>query len=173
MVRGDLAIFPFLSVMQMLLGSGRAGCLSVDHPRGGQIWLERGEVVHAQTPALRGEAALQLLSSLDGGQFTFEPDQEAPERTLSLRREAALRRMMEDSEAWGTILRVFPDWTRALRFTPRWAEAQPVTRHQFRALSLVAESPTIQNLLERSGEAPKAVLETLRPFLVAGLIEQV
>lgn len=173
MVRGDLAVFPFLSVMQMLLGSGRAGCLSVDHPRGGQIWLEPGEVVHAQTPALRGEAALQLLSSLDGGQFAFEPDQEAPEHTLSLRRDAALRRMLDDSEAWVTILRTFPDWTRTLRFTPRWAEAQPVTRSQFRALNLLADSISIQRLLERSGEPPREVLDTLRPFLVAGLIEQV
>lgn len=173
MVRGDLSVFPFLSVMQMLLTSGRAGRLSVDHPRGGQLWLDRGEIVHAQTPALRGEAALQLLASLDGGQFTFEPDQAPPERSLSLRRDTALHRMLEDSEAWSTVLRTFPDWTRTLRFTARWTEAQPVTRTQFRALSLVADGPTIQHLLERSGEPPRAVLDTLRPFLVAGLIEQV
>lgn len=173
MVRGDLSVFPFLSVLQMLLTSGRAGRLSVDHPRGGQLWIERGELVHAQTPNLKGDAALQLLASLDGGLFTFEPDQLPPERTLNLRRDAALHRMLDESEAWTALLRIFPDWTRTLRFTSKWSEAQPVTRAQYRTLSLVADSPTIQAMLERSGESPKMVLDTLRPFLMAGLIEQV
>ena len=173
MVRGDLTVFPFLSVMQMLLTSGRAGRLSVDHPRGGQLWFDRGDVIHARTNALKGEAALQLLSSLDGGLFTFEPDVEPPERTLSLRRDMALHRMLEESEGWTTALRTFPDWSRSLRFTDRWTDAQPVSRTQYRALSLLEGSATIQAMLERSGESPRAVLDTLRPFLMAGLIEQI
>jgi hypothetical protein len=173
MVRGDLSVFPFLSVMQMLLTSGRAGRLSVDHPRGGQLWIDRGDIVHARTSALKGEAALQLLSSLDSGLFTFEPDAPAPERTLNLRRDAALRRMLDESEGWTTALRTFPDWSRSLRFTDKWSDAQPVSRTQYRALSLLEGSATIQAMLERSGEPPRAVLDTLRPFLMAGLIEQV
>lgn len=173
MVRGDLSVFPFLSVMQMLLTSGRAGRLSVDHARGGQIWLEKGEIIHAQTRALKGEAALQVMSSLDSGNFTFEPDQHPAERTLSLKRETALRRLLEDQEAWAALLRTFPDWNRGLRFTGKWTDAQPVTRHQYRALSLMEQSQTIQTLLESSTEPPRAVLDTLRPFLMAGLIEQV
>ncbi|MFC3834675.1 MULTISPECIES: DUF4388 domain-containing protein [Deinococcus] len=173
MVRGDLSVFPFLSVMQMLLASGRVGRFSVDHPRGGQLWIDRGDVVHAATSVLKGEAALQLLSSLDAGLFTFEPDVQPPERTLNLRRDSALRRMIEESDGWTASLRTFPDWTRSLRFTDRWTEAQPVSRTQYRALSLLENNENIQVMLERSGEAPRAVLETLRPFLTAGLIEQV
>ena len=140
MVRGDLAVFPFLSVMQMLLSSGRAGRLSVAHPRGGELWLEPGELVHARAGGLTGDGALQVLSSLDGGQFTFAPDVAASERSLSLRRDAALRRLIEESDAWGELLRAFPDWSRPLRFTARWTDAQPVTRAQYLALSLVPEA---------------------------------
>ncbi|QLG10622.1 DUF4388 domain-containing protein [Deinococcus sp. D7000] len=172
MVRGDLAVFPFLSVMQMLLTSGREGLLSVDHVRGGQLWLERGEIIHARCGALTGDAALQLLASLGSGTFVFEPGISAPERTLHLHRDSALRRLFEESNAWEPLLRAFPDWQRRLRFTPRWTEAQPVTQPQFRALTLVSQELDIRTLLERCGEAPRSVLETLRPFMLAGLIEE-
>ncbi|GGM12930.1 DUF4388 domain-containing protein [Deinococcus aerophilus] len=172
MVRGDLSVFPFLSVMQLLLSSGRAGVLNVDHARGGQLWLDRGEIVHARSRSLQGEAALQVLASLDGGTFTFEPDVAVPERTLSLRRDPALHRLIADSDGWAPLLRSFPDWSRRLRFTAKWTEAQPVTRPQYHALNLVAQELDIRSMLERSPELPRAVLETLRPFLLAGLIEE-
>lgn len=171
MVRGDLSVFPILSVMQMLLTSGRAGRLSADHPRGGQLWIERGEIIHAVSGKLRGEAALQLFSSLDGGTFTFEPDLRPAERTLSLRRDNALHRMIEESDAWAALLRDFPDWNKKLRFSSKWNEAQPVTRGQYHALNLVERNLSIQHLIEFS-DSPRDTLETLRPFLMAGLIEQ-
>lgn len=173
MVRGDLNVFPFLSVMQMFLTSGRSGRLSIDHVRGGQLWIDRGEIIHAEVGRLRGDLALQLLSSLDGGTFTFEADQHPAQRTLSLRRDSALRRMLEDSEAWTPLLRAFPDWNQRLRFTARWNEAQPVTRSQYRMLHLIPDSTSIRALLERTQEPPRTALDTLRPFLLAGLIELV
>lgn len=171
MVRGDLAVFPFMPVMQMLLSSGRAGRLSVAHARGGELWFEPGEVVHARVGGLTGDAALQVMSSLDGGQFTFAPDVPPTERTLALRRDAALRRLLEDADAWEALLRVFPDWSRPLRFTARWTEAQPVTRAQYVALSLIPEGLPLRAVLERSTLPPRHVLETLRPFVTAGLVE--
>lgn len=172
MVRGDLAVFPFLSVMQMLLSSGRDGVLGVDHVRGGQLWLQGGEIIHARCGLLTGDPALQLLASLSAGTFVFEPGVPAPERTLHLHRDSALRRLFEETNAWEPLLRAFPDWQRRLRFTARWTEAQPVSRLQYRALKLVAQGLDIRSILERSGESPRAVLDTLRPFMMAGLIEE-
>ncbi|MFC6659048.1 hypothetical protein [Deinococcus multiflagellatus] len=95
----------------------------------------------------------------------------APNRTLALRRDMALRRLLDDSEGWAALSRTFPDWNQRLRFSAKWNDAQPVTRTQFRVLNLVGDSQNIRMLLERSPEAPRATLETLRPFLLAGLIE--
>lgn len=171
MVRGDLAVFPFMPVMQMLLSSGRGGRLSVAHARGGELWFEPGELIHARAGGLTGDAALQVMSSLDGGQFTFAPDVAAQGRSLSLRRDAALRRLIEEGDAWGSLLATFPDWERPLRFTPRWTEAQTVTRAQYVALSLIPEALPLRTLLERAGQGPRVTLELLRPFVTAGLVE--
>lgn len=171
MVRGDLAVFPFLSVMQMLLSSGRAGLLSVEDVRGGQLWLECGEIIHVRCSLRTGDAALQILASLGGGTFTFEAGISAPERTLHLHRDSALRCLFEESTIWQPLLRTFPDWQRRLRFTARWTEAQPVSHPQFRALKLVSGEVDIRAVLERGQDTPRTLLDTLRPFVMAGLIE--
>ncbi|GAA5503137.1 hypothetical protein Dxin01_02886 [Deinococcus xinjiangensis] len=171
MVSGDLQVFSLLPVMQMLLASGRSGQFTVEHPRGGSLWIENGEVIHARCGDLTGDSALQLLCSLDSGTFTFEPDRQPPERSLHLRQDAVMHRMLVDTEAWTPLLRLFPDWSRTLRFTSHWNEAQPVTRQQFRALSLVGQGHTLRSMVNRSELAPRVMLETLKPFLTGGLIE--
>ncbi|MFC5847060.1 DUF4388 domain-containing protein [Deinococcus petrolearius] len=171
MVSGDLSVFPFLPVMQMLLSSGRGGRLTVEHVRGGSLWFTPGELVHAHSGALSGEAALQLLSSLDAGTFFFVPDEPAPTRSLTLRADQALVGMLGDQEAWRALLRVFPDWSRPLRLSSRWNDQQPVTRTQYRLLDLVRQNLTLRELVDRAGLPPRTALDLLRPFLAGGLIE--
>lgn len=171
MVSGDLSAFPLLPVMQMLLASGRNGQFIVDHPRGGEIWLKSGEIVHASSGELVGEHALQLLSSLDAGTFSFEPDCESSQKTLSLRQDSALHRMLSDQEAWIELLRLFPDWTRPLRFTARWTDQQPVSRLQYQALHLIREGLALRGIVDQSNMSPRTVIEIFKPFLMGGLIE--
>lgn len=173
MVSGDLQVFSLLPVMQMLLASGRSGQFTVEHPRGGSLWIANSEVVHARTGDLTGESALQLLCSLDSGTFTFEPDRQPPEQTLHLRADTVMHRMLVDTDAWAPLLRLFPDWSRPLRFTAQWNEAQPVTRQQYRALSLIGQGYSLRSMVGRSDLSPRVMLETLRPFLTGGLIEAV
>ncbi|WP_288435013.1 DUF4388 domain-containing protein [uncultured Deinococcus sp.] len=171
MVSGDLSVFPFLPVMQMLLSSGRGGRLTVEHARGGSLWFAPGELLHAHSGALDGPDALQLLSSLDAGTFFFVPDEPAPQRTLNLRADQALVGMLGDQEAWSTLLRVFPEWGRPLRLSGRWNDQQPVTRAQYRLLNLVRQNLTLRELIDRAGLPPRGALDTLRPFMAGGLIE--
>lgn len=173
MVSGDLQVFPLLPVMQMLLTSGRSGEFTVDHPRGGTLWFEQGELIHARSGQLKGEAALQLMCSLDGGTFTFEADRHPPERTLHLKQDVAMHRMLMDSESWTQIMRLFPDWSRTLRLTSRWTDHQPVTRQQYLALSLVGQGHTIRSMLDRTEMPPRILLDTLRPFVTGGMVEVV
>lgn len=157
--------------MQMLLTSGRSGEFTVDHPRGGSLWFEHGELTHARSGQLKGEAALQLLCSLDSGTFTFESDRQPPERTLHLKQDTAMHRMLMDADSWTHIMRIFPEWSRTLRFTSRWSEQQPVTRQQYLALSLVGQGHSIRHMIDRSELPPRILLDLLRPFVTNGLIE--
>lgn len=168
MISGDLSVFPLLPVLQMLLTSGKSGQFSVDHIRGGELWLEGDEVVHARSGALEGEAALQLLASLDSGLFTFESGVTPPERSLSLKQEAVIRRMFMDSGAWIPLLEGTPDWAAPLRKTSQWNDQQPVTRQHYRLLSLIDSRRSLCDLLDAAAPlnlSPLEVVEAYQTYL--------
>jgi hypothetical protein len=69
----------------------------------GQLFIETGQIVHAQCGDLTGEEAFNRLLSMSGGQFNLKPFTEPPTRSLSgqwefLLMEAA-RKSDEDKEA--------------------------------------------------------------------------
>ena len=170
MLRGDLTEFPLLNVLQMLTNSAVSGKVHVSHPRGGDLWLQGGEVVHAAALTREGDDALDLLASVTGGEFTFDPAQLSPARTVELRRTALLRQLSVSSDDWRELLRFFPNWDRTLSFTPKWSDQQPVTRSQFRVLNQVGKLALI-DLVAQSELAPRATLELLRPFVQSGLVD--
>ena len=154
----------------MLSTSAVNGKLSVSHSRGGEIWMQGGEVVHALALSREGEDALDVLASVRGGEFSFDPSPRADTRTIQTRRNALLRQLSVNSDAWQELLAIFPNWEAPLIFTPRWTEQQPVTRAQFRVLDKVGKMPLL-DLVSQSELAPRATLELLRPFVQAGIID--
>ncbi len=170
MLRGSLTDFPLLNVLQMLINSGVSGKVHVSHLRGGDVWVQAGEIVHASALSREGEDALDLLVSVEGGDFTFDPSQTAGKRTIEARSTALLRQLSHSADAWKELLRLFPHWDRPLTFTPRWTDQQPVTRAQFRALNLVGRLP-LGDLVAQSELSPRATLELLRPFVQSGLVD--
>lgn len=171
MVSGDLQVFPLLPVMQMLLSSGRSGQLTLSHARGGDLWFEGGELVHAQSGTLTGEAALQMLSSVDSGTFTFEADQPSPAHTIALRQDTVMHRLLMSTDGWATAMKRFPDWSRPLRFSARWNDQTPVTRAQYRALSQVGRGVPLEMMLAQAELPPLDLLETLGDFVENGMVE--
>ncbi|WP_293910860.1 DUF4388 domain-containing protein [Deinococcus sp.] len=169
MLRGSLDEFPILNVLQMLTSSSVSGKLHVAHLRGGDIWLQVGEVVHATALSREGDDALDLMSSVTGGDFTFDPDQLSPTKTVQMRRNALLRHLSVSSDAWQELLAMFPAWDRPLTFTERWTDQQPVTRTQFRILNQVGRLP-LGDLVSQSELSPRATLDLLRPFVQSGLV---
>ncbi|AFZ66031.1 DUF4388 domain-containing protein [Deinococcus peraridilitoris] len=170
MLSGNLADFALLGVMQMLLSSNRTGCLHLEHARGGDIWIENGEVVHATALGKTGDEAISLISSLADGRFVFEQNVTTPERTIRLRREMLLGRMMQEGDAWAELLRAFPDWSRPLRFTGGWSDQTRVTRRQYLALSGIGKGH-LAAIVSDSDLPPRELLELLLPFWQAGKIE--
>jgi hypothetical protein len=170
MLRGDLNEFAFPAMLQMLLNGGRSGHLKIQGQLGGELWLDHGDVVYAAALGRQGHEALELLSCVKGGELLFEAGLSAPARNLTTSRDATLRQLMVDEDAWKPVLQVFPDWSQWLRFTPRWSEQQPVNRFQFRALALVGRM-SLRDMVQNSDLGARRVLSLLAPFKQAGLIE--
>jgi CheY-like chemotaxis protein len=67
----------------------------------GEIFIERGNVVHAQTAVSKGGEAFAQLVNLKSGEFKLKPFTEPGERTLSSRFEALL---LAAAHAWDELL---------------------------------------------------------------------
>lgn len=170
MLSGNLTDFDLLGVMQMLLTSNRTGKLHIEHARGGDVWIENGEVAHALALSKTGAEALSLIASLQEGRFDFQQNAASPQHSVKVRREALLAQMMQESDAWAEIVRAFPDWDRPLRFTVAWSDQTRVSRRQYQALSQVGHG-NLNDMIGASPLPPRELLELLLPFWRAGKIE--
>lgn len=102
--RGVLRRVGLTDVIQMECLARSSSVLEVSAARmTGQLFIETGQIVHAQCGDLTGEEAFNRLLSMSGGQFNLKPFTEPPTRSLSgqwefLLMEAA-RKSDEDKEA--------------------------------------------------------------------------
>jgi hypothetical protein len=91
---------------------------------GGEIFIERGNVVHAQTPASKGGDAFAQLVNLKFGEFNLKPFVEPRERTLSSRFEALL---LAAAHAWDELLAGQPTSTSQAAEQPKKKETETAT----------------------------------------------
>jgi pSer/pThr/pTyr-binding forkhead associated (FHA) protein len=82
--RGDLTEIPAFAVLQTLEMGRKTGVVRFDSNDGiGDLWLENGHPVHATTKSQKGfDAAISLVNSL-AGRFSFDPNEIAPEQTIT------------------------------------------------------------------------------------------
>jgi CheY-like chemotaxis protein len=83
----------------------------------GQIFVQDGNLVHAQGGGYKGQTALSYLLSLKGGEFNLRPSAEPPEITMSGSWEGLLMEAAQASDEGGTAF---------LRGKPRAEVMQPL-----------------------------------------------
>jgi CheY-like chemotaxis protein len=103
--RGVLRRVGIQDVLQMECLARSSSVLEIsDAKLNGKIFVDVGQIVHAQVGDLTGEAAFNRLMGLSGGHFNLKPFVEPPARSISgawefLLMEAARKRDEADSEA--------------------------------------------------------------------------
>lgn len=121
--RGVLRKVGLQDVIQMECLARSSSVLEISNGRmAGKVFIETGQIVHAQVGSVTGEEAFNQLLSLGGGQFNLRPFVEPPSRTITgqwefLLMEAA-RKSDEAKEALATNPPVAPDATLAANLPP-------------------------------------------------------
>jgi DegV family protein with EDD domain len=154
---GDLAQTPFL---ELLRGLNRAAVSGRIELRGGQVWLERGEVVAATAHgagSVQGVKAFCRLGRMHEGLFQLFPGDLVPERTIQEALSTLIITAIEDS------LGEFPDARARLevQIGPDFFSA-PFNPLQKQILGLAQKSATLQEVLDglpaRDGEIVQELL---------------
>jgi len=100
--RGVLRRANIRDIIQMECLNQRSSIVEITTTEGGgEIFIERGNVVHAQTAGSKGGEAFAQLVNLKSGEFNLKPYVEPRERTLSSRFEALL---LAAAHAWDQML---------------------------------------------------------------------
>jgi hypothetical protein len=72
MFQGSLSEIKLPDIIQLLSTGGKTGVFQIQHRnKGGQIWLENGQITHAQTENLQGEHAIFAMAVWSEGAFEF------------------------------------------------------------------------------------------------------
>ena len=119
-LKGNLADFPLVGVLQMLRNAARSGTVRITHERGGVVGVEAGRIVHAAVPPTGGERALSILASLEAAPFVFEAAV-PPERSITRPSDLLLADLAQDTLAWANVRSRLGNWSAV----PRWSGAQP------------------------------------------------
>ena len=100
--RGVLRRANIRDIIQMECLNQRSSIVEITSEEAvGEIFIERGNVVHAQTAGSKGGEAFAQLVNLKSGEFKLKPFTEPGERTLSSRFEALL---LAAAHAWDQML---------------------------------------------------------------------
>ena len=82
-IRGNLRTLNLRNLVQVNCQGGYTSRIHVWTDRGeGEIYIERGQVVHAWFERMKGKEALLYILSLSDGEFLQEMNIPAPERTI-------------------------------------------------------------------------------------------
>ncbi|BAW01693.1 hypothetical protein TTMY_1301 [Thermus thermophilus] len=163
MLSGDLAEFPFPSLVGALMSAGRTGRLRLHPPfLEAEVYLRGGQVVHAKAQSgervLEGEEALDLLVGLRRAPFVFEPEALPPHTTLLGGLEVPAR-LAQAQAAWEKV-KLPANWGLRLRL-PREGSAVELPSEALGLLARV-EGKRIAEVLLAPGVLRQArVLSTL------------
>lgn len=103
-LRGNLTQLPLLDILKMLSSGKRTGRLDIRQgSKTGEIYLQDGNLIHAVTGPKIGEKGLYTLLGWLEGEFSFSPNIDAPEKSISLSTEQMLLEGARQAEQWEDI----------------------------------------------------------------------
>ncbi len=110
MLRGNLADFPLVGILQLLSKDRKTGAVRVLILHAGSIGVQSGVVVDAAYHPSRGERALSLLNSLPSAPFEFDGNTRPLERTIERPTHELLLSLHEERIQWLSIRERLKDW---------------------------------------------------------------
>lgn len=118
-LRGNLRQLPLLDIIRMLSTGKRSGRLDINQAgKSGEIYLERGSLVHAATGTQIGEKGVYTLMGWLEGDFTFTPDVAAPDHSINVATEQLLLEAARQADQWKDIKEVISSTEAVFNISP-------------------------------------------------------
>ncbi len=118
-LRGNLAQLSLLDILRMLSLGNRSGRLDIRQGgKSGEIYLERGSIVHAVTGTQIGDKGVYTLMGWLAGDFSFTPDIDVPERSIDTTTEQLMLEAARQADQWKDIKDVLSSTDAVFNISP-------------------------------------------------------
>ncbi len=168
MLRGNIADFPLVGILQMLQRDNRSGTIRFDYAQGATIGVLSGRVVHAFYAPSKGERALSLISSIQTSSFEFHADHLPIEESIDRPAQILMMEIHREASEWRNLRSRLRNWTLA----PIWATSVPSSENPERleVIGLIDGQRSIEDILHQSDLPPRRAAELLIEFANEQLI---
>ena len=117
--RGSLAQIALLDILRMLSSGNRTGKLEINYAgKFGELFLDRGDIVHAVSGAQMGEGGVYTMMSWPEGDFSFLPGVVPPERSIGTTTEQLLLEAARQAEQWADIKNILSSTDAVFNISP-------------------------------------------------------
>lgn len=158
-----------LDLLQSLHIYRRAGHVVFVHPYGrSQLWFEAGEIVDAESGALRGAAALYRIATHERGEFRVEVTGEVRERTLERAGSAMIFEAAYRIDEGKRLREQLPAVEAVLLRPPTAIPMQGPTEEHRRVVAMLEVGATLGEVLEHSGVGELETLQWMAEMVKAG-----
>lgn len=171
---GNLAQLSLVDLLKMLMAGGQSGHLELASSiERGDMYLVKGEIVHAECGMRVGESAFALMATWSKGQFRFDSQPVQPAvRTITKPLDQLLADTARSAIEREAVRRVIPN----MDVVPRLARKAPSERFTIEAADWefcanLDNGLTAAELAERLGADQHAVARTLYRLKLQGLVE--
>ena len=173
-LKGNLAQLSLLDIIKMFNAGRRTGRLDIRQgSKTGEIYLQNGSLLPAVTGIQLGEAGVYTLLGWLEGDFSFTPDIEAPEQSISLSTEQMLLEASRQAEQWEDIKEIISSTEAVFNISPAGStntvSLKPI---EWQVLAQVNGQRSIIDIAETLGLHEFEVAKIIFSLTTAGLLHE-
>jgi hypothetical protein len=170
---GELSKTRLFDLIKPLLDGKKSGMISVKGKDAGEIHIEGGQIIHAQTGYLTGEEAILTMMEWEVGRVSFDWEVTTAERTTSLPTEQLLIILSTREEEWRGIREVVPSPGSAYRIAMQGdSEDKSIQGDHWKVLALSNGSRRVSDIAEALKWDLFRTSRTICAMVQAGLLER-
>lgn len=170
---GSLSQLPLVDLLKMLAAGGQTGRLELTSGLDqGELFLVKGEIVHADCDLQVGDTAFARLVTWPNGQFRFEPHVPAPAQTIEKPLDRLLAESARAASEREAVRRVVPN----MDVVPRLARKAPaatiaIEAADWEVLASIDGAATAAELARAGGVDDIEFAKLLYRLKLQGLVE--
>lgn len=171
--QGSLKELPLPDIIQLVSVSGKTGVFVLQNGgERGEIYLDSGQIVHAQVGDLSGEDAVYELAIWPQGEFAFTAGKTAPATTIRKSNTNLLMEAARRIDEWQVLAKKIP----SVGLVPVFTSASSTTSVSFTPqewglIRKIDERRSIEQIALSLGNSPFETCKVLYGLITSGLVE--